>query len=394
MAAAIGNQGKDKITEVTYNLSRFQTLNYTREYLKHLRDSASVFIWGPPGVGKSTMIFELGDELVMPVMDVRAAQLEAVDLRGIPATFKDYEGKIRADYIPFDSVLPIAEKHGEKGILFLDELNLSEQDVRKAAYQLIWDRKVGNYTVPPGWRVVAAGNNPEDAPGMIGTMVAPLKGRFHHLTISPPNASEEGKQDMFNWYYAHGVHPSVIAFLKWQPEQIYNIGVTKTSNAWPSPRTWVMAAQTLADLGHLDSETGNIYLDTRRDIDRLIYDVSTCVGLEAAHQYVTYTRIYTNLPDPRDILLNGIQGKKIPSQTQVDALYGLSAAVVGNLRTLYQEPDVLDHFFEFLNGIPPEYRFSVMEDCRGMASLYEAMKPHDAYRKSMQELGPYVPLCP
>ena len=43
-----------------------------------------LMLWGPPGIGKSTIIRELTEELDIGFIDVRLAQREPVDIRGLP----------------------------------------------------------------------------------------------------------------------------------------------------------------------------------------------------------------------------------------------------------------------------------------------------------------------
>ena len=43
-----------------------------------------VFIWGPPGVGKSSLVRDIAKKQKMKLLDVRASLLDPTDLRGIP----------------------------------------------------------------------------------------------------------------------------------------------------------------------------------------------------------------------------------------------------------------------------------------------------------------------
>ena len=113
-------------------------------------------IIGPPGVGKSDMIRQTGERHAAPVIDIRLSQMEPSDLRGIP-----FRVDGRVDWaVP--SMLPNAERHGEQGILFLDEITSVPPSVSAAAYQLILDRRLGEYQVPDGWAIFAAGNRQGD----------------------------------------------------------------------------------------------------------------------------------------------------------------------------------------------------------------------------------------
>jgi MoxR-like ATPase len=101
-----------------------------------------VMLWGPPGVGKSDMIRQTGERHGAPVIDIRLSQMEPSDLRGIP--FRN--GEFVEWAAP--AILPDEERHGGEGILFLDEINSAPPSVSAAAYQLILDRRLGEYRCP------------------------------------------------------------------------------------------------------------------------------------------------------------------------------------------------------------------------------------------------------
>ena len=127
------------------------------EALHHLvRIRQPVFLWGPPGVGKSRLVADVARRQGRKLYDLRAVLLDPVDLRGLPRISD--EG-ITSWCVP--EFLPHPQDT-EEGILFLDELNAAPPLVQAACYQLILDRRVGQYRLPDGWAVVAAGNRESD----------------------------------------------------------------------------------------------------------------------------------------------------------------------------------------------------------------------------------------
>ena len=139
-----------------------------------------VFVWGNPGVGKSSIIKQIANDKAMEFIDLRLSLLDPTDLRGIP--FFDVNNKsavwAKPEFLPDTNSLAY-------GILFLDEINSAPPTVQAAAYQLILDRKIGEYTLPVNYAIVAAGNYESDR-GVTYRMPTPLANRFVHLDFELP----------------------------------------------------------------------------------------------------------------------------------------------------------------------------------------------------------------
>jgi hypothetical protein len=189
----------------------------------------SVFIWGPPGVGKSSIVGQLAETHGLEVIDLRLSQLGPTDIRGLPAA---HQGSARW-YPP--SFLPTKGR----GILFLDEFNMATSVMQGIAQQLVLDRKVGSYTVPDEWFIWAAGNRKEDAAAVF-EMTGPMQNRYVHFHIN----ADVKDQDFVGGFLSHVktfFHPDVVAFLRTRPGFIYKMD--QTALAWPSPRSWEMASE-------------------------------------------------------------------------------------------------------------------------------------------------------
>jgi MoxR-like ATPase len=125
------------------------------------------------------------------------------------------------------------------GILFLDELNAAAM-VQASCYQLVLDRKLGEYTLPDGWAIIAAGNRDSDR-AVTTRMPTPLRNRFVHLEF------EVDVQEWSEWAIQAGVRPEVIAFLRFRPELLS--AFDRDANAFPSPRSWEFVSRILDSLG-------------------------------------------------------------------------------------------------------------------------------------------------
>jgi MoxR-like ATPase len=114
----------------------------TKVVNKLIAQKLPVFIWGPPGIGKSSIVKQIATSQELEFLDLRLSLLDPTDLKGIP--FFNAETKegvwAKPSFLPSDT--------GSKGILFLDEINTAPPAVQASAYQLILDRKVGEYELP------------------------------------------------------------------------------------------------------------------------------------------------------------------------------------------------------------------------------------------------------
>ncbi|MCI4331443.1 MAG: MoxR family ATPase [Thermoplasmata archaeon] len=221
-----------------------------------------LFIWGPPGVGKSSVVRQVAAERRLEVLDLRMLLLDPVDLRGLPVP---YRGKVRWSPPEF-----LPEKG--KGILFLDELNAAPPLVQASVYQLVLDRKIGEYRLPDGWMVVAAGNRESDQ-SIAHAMPSALRSRFEHLELIPDLESWK------TWAYGAGVHASVIAFLEFRPALLYQM--LPESKPFPCPRTWEMVSRVLS-----------LELGTEEELRVL----EGCVGTGAATEFDLFRKSLNVLP--------------------------------------------------------------------------------------------------
>ncbi|ACO46116.1 MoxR family ATPase [Deinococcus deserti] len=251
----------------------------------------STMIWGPPGVGKSSVVAQVASRHGLEFVDVRLSQLAPTDLRGLPVPEADGQGGGVSKWYP-PEFLPRAGH----GVLFLDEVNMAPPTMQGMAQQLILDRRVGSYELPEGWFVWAAGNRKEDRASVFD-MPAPLANRFLHLSV---------RADFDAWRaYAlsRGLHEHVIAFLTFRPELLHRLDPSQP--AWPSPRAWEMAAQ----------------------LHRAGLDASPAIGDAAGAEFSAFVRLYEQLPDLGHVLQGRGTGLRLPDEPSVRyaAVVGLAA---------------------------------------------------------------------
>ena len=257
-----------------------------------------VMLWGPPGVGKSQMVAQVAQKNNVEVIDIRLSQMEPSDLRGIP--FRDKEVVEWA--IP--AMLPNSTRHGESGILFLDEITSAAPSVSAAAYQLILDRRLGQYIVPNGWAIFAAGNRQGDR-GVTYTMPAPLANRFSHFEV------DINLDDWVAWAYANNIDDRIIAFLRFRPDLLFDFDPAHNPVAFPSPRSWEFTHRALQKFSERP--------------DLLIGALQACVGPAAGVELNAFISNLDQMPDLEAI----IRGEDVSTPQEIDLQYAVASALVG-----------------------------------------------------------------
>lgn len=285
-----------------------------------------VFVWGGPGIGKSAVVRQLAASLEVPLQDVRALLLDPVDLRGLPYLGSDGRSKwATPDFLPQDG----------SGILFLDELNAAPAMIQASCYQLVLDRKLGEYTLPNDWAIVAAGNRDSDR-AVTTRMPTPLRNRFVHLEF------EVDAQEWSEWAIQAGIRAEVIAFLRFRPEVLSLFD--RDANAFPSPRSWEFVSRML------DSTPD-------RSIEHELF--AGAVGTGAATEFSAFLRMFRELPNIDAILLNPLLE---PVPENAAAQYAVASALARCASDLN-----FDRICLYLERMPTEFRVLCVRD----ASLRE-----------------------
>ena len=266
----------------------------------------STMIWGPPGVGKSSIVAQVAAAHQLRCIDIRLSQLAPTDLRGLPVAENGVARWYPSEFLPREGA----------GVLFLDEVNLAPPSMQGMAQQLILDRQVGNYVVPEGWYIWAAGNRKEDRAAVFD-MPASLANRFLHLQVEPDLESFK------IFALSAGIPEQVIAFLSYRPALLHRLDPQQPS--WPSPRSWAMASR----------------------LHAAGFDIAPAVGEGAASEFQAFIQHYQNLPSLARILEGA--GVGIPFPDEPSMRY---ATVVG-LTARAESPEQSYNAFHWLVAVAP-----------------------------------------
>ncbi len=323
-------------------LRRTATIGEVREIVVHhlraLWDAPAqavvlppLMIWGPPGVGKSAIIQQICAELAIGFLDVRLAQREPVDIRGLPVPREDGVHWLTSADWPREG----------RGLILFDELTAADRSLQVAAYELILDRRLGDlYRVPPGWYIAAAGNRGEDRAVAL-TLSSALANRFCHLEV------EADIDDWSRWATRRGLHPVVIGLLRFQPRLLL-LREGDLEQGWPTPRAWERVSLELELAERMGLGEGALALI-----------VEGLVGAAAAAELLSFRRWAAVAPRV-ERMLRGEAPIQVPERTE--QRYALVTAAV---HVVQREPSLVPGLLRLGLELPTDFATLCLVDYLG-----------------------------
>lgn len=251
-----------------------------------------VFIWGPPGIGKSALVQQFADEVDLPCVSLLGSQLAPEDIIGVPQII---DGKSR--FCP-----PGMIARDEPYCLFLDELNACSHEVQKAFYSLIHERRIGDYHLPPGSIVIGAGNRAQDN-AIVRPMSSALMNRLVHVHL------KASARDWLAWAYEQEIHSMVTSYIEARPDHLW-VQPPKTEEPFSTPRSWHMLSDALYAYGDGVTDT---------DIEMLAFG---CLTPAHAVQFIAFIKQVRSQYQLEAILEGKVGWPREPKD--VDILYFLA----------------------------------------------------------------------
>ena len=283
-----------------------------------------IFLWGPPGIGKSDVVAEIARDMGALLIDLRLGQMDPTDIRGIPFYNKEL-GKM--DWAP-PIDLPDAETASQYPyvVLFMDEMNSAPPAVQSAAYQLVLNRRVGKYRLPDNVVMVAAGNRESDK-GVTYRMPTPLSNRFVHseMKVDFPSWQE--------WAIKNQIHKDVVGFLTFAKQDLYDFDAKSSSRAFATPRTWSFVSELLEEDDSDDNTLTNLIAGT--------------VGEGLAVKFMAHRKIAGRMPQPEDILSGKVTTLDVK---EVSAMYSLVISMCYELKAAVENKVESKKFHEMADN--------------------------------------------
>ena len=241
---------------------------------------------GPPGVGKTESLKEIGERLGLHVVVLALSTLDPLDLRGI---LIEKGGKV--DWVTPSEILEKLVNNA--GVLFLDEISQCPLSVLTIALQILAERRIGSVGLHPGTIVVGALNPTEEG----GTFELPqlVVNRVALFNVNPDLDS------YLKYETSKGIGEQgavVLGFLKRNPGLLYVPPKTE-GKPFPTPRSWSGVIRALD-----------------QDAPLLEEAIIGMVGEGAASSFFTFRR-NLDLPTLEDVL----GGKWEPTSDRVDVAF-------------------------------------------------------------------------
>ncbi len=281
---------------------------------------------GAPGVGKSQVIRQIGKKYGYKVIDIRLAQMSEVEIGGL---IYPNESRTKTVWLAPD-ILPNEERDGKNTILLLDEITSCTKRVQVAAYQLILDRRIGQYKLPEGTFVVALGNR-EDDDGVYIQLAGPLADRFEIHYIEPDFPGWKN-----DFAIPHHIHRKVIDYLTFKPTALHSQKAEEGKMVFATPRSW----ERVSDILKFDD---NIYNPV------IQYKIIGNVGEIEGRQFIEYCKTHADAVGPEEFM----RGKARPPSKPEDlsVLIGGLVDMAGFVKSARTEDDLTEEQKETLRAV-------------------------------------------
>lgn len=296
-------------------------------------------IWSEPGCGKSDCVLESAQIANYKVIDLRLGLLGQLDLMGVP--FRN--PKTNEAEWSHPAILPRdGDLEGyDGGVLFLDEITIASKAVQGAALQLIWNRRLGEYRLPDGWVIIAAGNGQEQN-AAANEMIEPLMSRMYHIYLEVEvSAWLKWAQEKVGG--VQRIHPMVTKLITINPDSLIDQGAIKMSNQpIANPRAWAIASDIIRDYTDdvVRSTKGNTEAKTRMAMKHYLFSpmintlVEGAVGVDGATQLkaICSTLIDGNIDivEPNQLLSMVMESSPTEMGSYFDVLQEAQNDIIGS----------------------------------------------------------------
>lgn len=320
----------------------------------------SVMLWGPPGVGKSQAVRQIGRDIEKNtgkkavITDVRLLLFNPIDLRGIPTANAD---KTLAIWLK-PQIFQMDPSEDIVNILFLDEISAAPQSVQAAAYQITLDRVVGEHKLPDNCIVIAAGNRVTDK-SVSFKMPKALANRLLHIEVEGSFGSWQ------NWAEKAGINEKVLGFLSFRTDKLFGFNAKSEDLAFATPRSWEMVS--------------NLLNNVSDDVNAMYPMIAGLIGTALALEFRSWCSLHSTLPDTEGIF----NGKVTIVPKTADALYAVVTSMSEYAKDCKGDLQRIGNSLRYAEQMPADYAAILLKN-------YEAMETD--YRQTLMQIPEYTRL--
>lgn len=344
------SQKQQKKTGCTYN-QLFPLLQAS------LQAGVSTLLLGAPGIGKSSIARELAQTLRLPLIDIRLAQKDPAELGGV--YFPNKETQTLELYAP-DWV---KQACAEPCLVFLDEFNAAVTKLHQAAaYQIVLEKRIGNFQFHPGTVVLAAGNREEDN-AIVTTLSSALCNRFAHFEMRPDTGC------WLEWAAENAVNEHIMAFVKTYGEEV--LFAPAEDHAFATPRSWAMASRIMEYMPQANWKKA----------------IAACVGEAMADRFDKYLKIYRKVRAEK--IISGKETIDFTKQYDPSFTYAAIFSVAGYISSNDIPDEYLPNVVKFFSspGVSPEFQMLFLRQLRNRAQeVFDRLKRLEQFRKIASDL--------
>lgn len=286
-----------------------------------------LMLLGKPGMGKTAMFEDVCHELGIGFIDFRLSLRDPVEVGGMRVP--DSKSGVMRHYVPDD--LPNVKRHGAKGIVLFDEVNVVGQMLQATAYGIIQERRNGAYRMPPGWVPMASGNNVADRAAAQRLSTA-LANRFNIQEVEP---------DLGVWLAQYGSEhcdARGTAFLRFRPE-LFHVMPGRDQTAFASARSWTKALK---------------FIDQPPSFRRKVF--AGYVGQHAADEFEAFWRVMEAVPTLEEIVRTPTTAR-VPADNDPGSYYAVAGMLARSVKL-----DNIEPIMVYADRMIPDYQVSMVTD--------------------------------
>ncbi len=350
------------------------------------------FLWGKHGIAKSAIIRSFFEEQGYEVIDLRLGQLEVGDLIGMPAQEyycpkcdTTFGFAVRSAFCPIceqeGAKIPISGRtvwlppswfpmHGEKRIIFFDEMNRGRLDVQQAAFQIVLDRRIHVHKIPDNVGIICAGNPPSTDSGTgqeynVEEIDPALLNRFVNIkwTLTTDN--------WLKWARGNSIMQDIIDFIATDNKFLGNEAIDIPVEIHPTPRSYEFLSKILSGNAIAQRDWGEI--------------ADAVIGPSASIAFITSLRTEIDKPIKAAEIFNNFEKVREKVAAQVESGLGNTrfdllrvtldeiGQVLGDTKSKKMTDKQLMNVGDFFVMLPQDLAFSALKDLSGNSDVNERL---------------------